>query len=65
MQSSQIKSIGYEPHTQKMHVEFKGGGVYEYDSVPPDVHSGFLSATSKGAHFHSTIKGKFGHKQIA
>lgn len=62
--SSYVKSIGYDPASQVMHVEFDGGKVFHYDGVPQQAHQAFRNADSVGKHFYNHIKGKFGHKEV-
>jgi hypothetical protein len=57
--SSNIRSIGYDPSTCTLEIEFHGGSVYQYAGVPPVEHSRLLAAGSKGAHFHEYIKDCF------
>lgn len=54
--SSQIKSIGHDPETKKLHIEFNGGAVYEYDDVNVELHKSLMEAESHGKHFHTHIK---------
>ena len=63
--SRAIKSIGYSPDTQTMHVEFMPGGkVHEYTGVTEAEHAALMNAQSKGKHFHEhwTKKGRKGRK---
>lgn len=57
--SSILNGIGYDAATQRLELQFKGGGTYEYTKVPAHVYSALLSAESKGAYFNSAIRGKF------
>ena len=54
--SSQIVSIGYEPETQKLEIEFKTRSVYEYANVEPEVYAELMSAESIGRFFGQKIK---------
>lgn len=54
--SSTILSVGYEPQTETLEVEFRSGGVYQYYNVPEPVHQQFLQADSLGKFFHAYIK---------
>jgi hypothetical protein len=56
VESSNIASIGYDPETQTLEIEFKRGGVYQYSDVPADVWEAFQAAESKGKFFHAEIK---------
>ena len=54
--SSNIVSIGYDPDTQTLEIEFHGNSIYQYSSVPQHVHDGIMGAHSHGKYFHSHIK---------
>lgn len=46
--SGQIVSIGHNPATNQLHVEFRGGSVYEYDNVSADLHQEILGFDKEG-----------------
>lgn len=54
VKSSQIASIGHDPATNKLHVEFKAfkpgatNTVYEYDDVPAAVHAQLMGDGTEG-----------------
>ena len=56
VRSSSLKSLGYDPATRTLEVEFSSGAVYRYPDIPPDVHAGLLTAESLGRAFHATIR---------
>jgi len=61
VQSSNLKSVGYDPATKKMQVEFSGSGqVYEYDGIEPHEHQQLVGAASVGSHFSQHIRGRKG-----
>jgi hypothetical protein len=62
--SSNIASIGYDPGSQTLQVEFQGGRVYQYFDVPEGVFQEFLAASSKGKFFHANIKGSFRYARV-
>ena len=64
VRSSNIRSIGYEPETRALEVEFHSGGVYQYSGVPENVHHGLMRAASKGAYFHDHIKDRYPCRQV-
>ena len=37
--SSNLRTVGYDPITRTLEIEFQDGAVYQYDGVPPDVHA--------------------------
>lgn len=53
--SSNIASIGFDPDTQTLEVEFTNGDVYQYMGVPADVHEAFMASDSKGKFRHAYI----------
>lgn len=57
--SSTVRSIGYEPKMRDMHVEFNSGGHYVYREVPQEVFDAFLNSPSKGRYLHQYIKGEY------
>jgi hypothetical protein len=62
--SSSIASIGHDPTTNTLHVEFKNGRVYAYADVSAAHHAALLSAESIGAHFGKHIRGAFTHTKL-
>lgn len=57
--SSNIASVGHDPETNTLEVEFKNGGVYQYEGVSADEHGALASADSIGSHFHKNIKSRY------
>jgi DNA helicase HerA-like ATPase len=62
--STNVASIGYDPPTQTLEVEFHGGRVYQYFDVPVQVYEGFMSAPSKGQFLQQSIKGLYRHARL-
>ena len=54
--SSNVVSIGHDPKTNTLEIEFRGGSVYQYHGVDKDKHAALLNAKSIGSHFHANIK---------
>lgn len=64
VESSQIHSIGYDPKSKMLVVNFKRGGIYQYSDVPQEVFDQFMAAPSKGKFLGAEIKGKFEFKRL-
>ena len=62
--SSSIKSVGYDPATRALHVEFHSGRVYEHADVPSHLADEFQTATSVGRFYNALIRGKFPHTEV-
>lgn len=56
--SSDIVSVGYNPETKNLFVEFKGGRVYKYSGVPAEIHDKLMKANSHGRFFNRKVKDK-------
>lgn len=54
VESSNIKSIGYENET--LEVEFLNGSIYQYKNVPKILFSGIMNANSHGKYLNEYIK---------
>lgn len=50
--STSLASIGYDPDSGVLEVEFRSGEVYQYQGVPADVAEEFTEAPSKGTYLY-------------
>ncbi|CAM3720491.1 KTSC domain-containing protein [Rahnella victoriana] len=57
--SSNILSIGYDPNTDTLEIEFLNGGIYEYYNVSQDIHIELMNAPSIGSYFNRNIRNNF------
>lgn len=62
--SSNLRSVGYDPTTRTMEVEFRNGSIYEYDDVPEHVYRDLMQASSKGSYFHESIRSSYRYRQL-
>lgn len=70
--SSQVRSIGYDPSSKTLHVEYhpkkdapigKQGALYEYRNVPEEAYDKLMRAESLGTHLNA-IKGQYRHNKL-
>src|SRR5438445_7586835 len=54
--SSTIKTVGYDSETQTLEVEFNSGGIYSYANVPQEVYDRFMVSESRGHFFAVDIR---------
>lgn len=59
VESSAIASVGYDPATAMLEIEFIDGRVFLYRRVPAHIHAGLMAADSCGRYFNDEIKGVF------
>jgi hypothetical protein len=58
--STNIISAGYDPATETLELEFKGGVVWQYPHFPEQMWYEFEASPSKGKYFASQIRPRFG-----
>lgn len=64
VQSSNLASIGYDPASKTLEVEFKSGGVHQFLDVPAQHHEALMNAKSHGSHFHAKILNRFKSQKV-
>ena len=57
--SSALASIGYDPRTLTLEVEFTNGSVHQYFDVPDTEQRNLLAAESIGAYFNRFIRDNY------
>lgn len=63
--SSMIGSIGYDPSTGTLEIEFiKGGAIWQYFDFPEHLWNEFEYAESKGKYWHANIKGQYREARV-
>lgn len=64
VKSSNIKSVGYDPKTKLLEVEFHTGAVHQYEDVSPQKHARMLKAKSIGGYFQVNIRNFHNSTQV-
>lgn len=62
--SSNVSSIGYDPATETLEVEFWSGWVYQYYNIPENVYEQLIKASSKGRFLHTQIKNAYPYSRV-
>lgn len=62
--SSNLVSVGYDPTSEKLEVEFKSGLVYEYYNVPQFIYDQLMQAASIGSFFNAEIRNSFASSRV-
>jgi len=62
--SSSVTSVGYDPATFELEVEFRNGRTYRYQQVPIAAYRLLLRAPSIGEFVNKQIKPRFAAKQV-
>jgi hypothetical protein len=64
VQSSNLKSIGYDEQQKFLEIEFHSGGIYQYSNIPREIYSNLSNAAFKGEFFAYSIKDNFSTKRV-
>ena len=63
--SSNIRSIGYDPQSATLEVEFTSGDVYQYFNVPEHLYRGLMNASSKGQFLGDYIRNSYRYQKVS
>jgi hypothetical protein len=64
VESSNLKSVGFDDLSKRLQIRFKSGEVYEYTGVPPTVHRALMTAASHGKYFIANIRNKYPTRKL-
>lgn len=59
VRSESVASVGYDPATAVLEIEFRNQRVYQYLNVPPAAYRLLLRAESIGDYVNTVIKPRF------
>jgi KTSC domain len=62
--SSNVASVGYDPNSMTLEVEFTNGSVYQYFDVPEVVHQDLMTAASIGTYLGRNIKNNYRYARL-
>jgi KTSC domain-containing protein len=62
--SSTIRSIGYDAREQILEIEFNNGSIQQYSRVPGEIHRRLMNSTSKASFFTDNIDENYSVKRI-
>lgn len=63
--SSNIRSIGHDPQSATLEVEFTSGDVYQYFNVPDHLYQQFLHASSHGQFLNDNIRYSYRYQKVS
>ena len=62
--SSNLASVGYDPFSWTLEIEFMDGAVYRYFDVPAHEHQDLMQAPSHGKYFHAHIRSVYRYTRL-
>jgi hypothetical protein len=63
--SSNLYSVGYDPSSLTLEIQFRNGDIYRHSGVAAVVHEGLMSARSHGSYFAQVIRDAYSYEQVA
>lgn len=54
--SDALRSVGYDPDTCVLEIEFASGSIYRYFDIPDHLHVDLMQSTSHGEFFAECIR---------
>lgn len=64
VESSNVRAIGYDADIERLYVQFKKSGLYQYANVSEAVYRSFLTAPSKGQFVWQRLRGHYPYERI-
>lgn len=64
VESSAVVSVGYDPESEILEVEFHSGDVWHYHRVPVKDYYAMITSESIGKYFSTRIKGRHPETQV-
>jgi len=62
--SSDLRSVGYDPSSKALEIEFNSGGVHQYHDVPQTIYEQLMAASSHAKFFHALIRNVYRYSTI-
>ena len=62
--SSHIRSVGYDSGSQTLEVELTDGSIWQYYKVPTEVHRRFMAAPSMVSFYRDSIEDDYSRRRI-
>jgi len=62
--SSKVRSIGYDEKTRTLEVEMSNGEVFQYGGVYPEVYRQFMAAPNPSAFFDDKIAEEYSARRV-
>jgi hypothetical protein len=62
--SSRLRSIGYDEKNQVLEIEMSNGQVWQYSKVSPEVHRRFMAAPNPTSFFDDKIAEEYSSRRV-
>ena len=62
--STTLRTVGYDAECQLLQIEFQDRSLYQYFDVPAALYEKLMHAPSKGAYFNRSIRPRFDYALV-
>jgi hypothetical protein len=62
--SRSLRSVGYDPSTSELEIEFHTGRIYRFSGVPAGVYAWLLRSPAKGGWFNRMIRDRYPYREV-
>ena len=62
--SSNIRSVGYDSGSQILEVELSDGSVWEYSRVPSEVHRRLMAAPTMISYYRDNVEDEYSRRRL-
>ena len=62
--STTMRSVGYEAQSRILEIEFDSGAVYQYLDVAARIYEELMGAESKGRYFNNEIRDGYSYVEV-
>ncbi len=62
--SSNVRSVGYDPNTLTLEVEFLNSSIYQYYGVPENMYEQMMQEQSKGRFLNIYIRNQYPYSRV-
>jgi len=62
--SSRIRSVGYDERNQLLEIELSNGTVYQYSKVSPEVHRRLMAAPNPTSYYDDQIAEEYTARRV-
>jgi hypothetical protein len=64
VESTSLRSVGYDPGARELEVEFSSGRIYSYAGVPPEAYDWLMRSKGKGGYFNRMIRDRYTMRDV-
>jgi len=64
VESSSLRSVGYDENARVLEVEFLSGRIYSYAGVPPETYDWLMRSKGKGGYFNRMIRDRYAMSDV-